>query len=544
LFKKLVSLGTSVFIAVGLTIAGAALPAIAEDPAYVQDDVVDPSPPPTTDVQDDVVQEDVADPSPSPSATCDPDAQYSYAYFASDGPGHTANSGSITITGNAQPCQPLYVTAASWTFDGSTASPQHMDKLNKYTFDQLGTFSFTAPVNCGQGDIYASWTHYIVPPVGDLGVLHPPAAWEQGNFLHDVLAGKGPNPTFVVQTDNGGLNGNATCVIVPTLPTASPITNCFYTGNISMPADTATVHYVRTSGNGTSGINVVTATAQPGYAFPFVAAAGWTVVTSGHVWTKTLNLGNFGPYCAIPGDPSHSDQVCTGGTMFPGTITVGLETGLAYTLTGPATAGDAGPTVPVTTAVTDVAPGTYIIQVSALSGYTLTGAGAWPLTVEILAVDCDQVTLPAAEVNAFSTDQGCSVGKVTTGSVSVLFPLAQEADVQYTLDSTIPVPFAGTDLVTLAVSPGAHTVTATPIGVDGIFAAFGSVGVQNPVTGVVTFSLTVNRFIGTCGNLTTLAFTGRDMSGSGPALAGGGVVLLGFGILFLFMRRNSNTVSE
>jgi hypothetical protein len=537
LFKKLISLGTSVLIAVGLTVAGAALPAIAEDPSGGQDDVVAQTPPPTTDDQ-----YDDTTPSPAPTPTCDANAQYSYTYFATDGPGHTANSGAITITGTAQPCQTLYVTATSWTFDGSTASPQHLDKLNKYTLDQLGTFPFTAPVNCGQGDIYASWTGYILPPDADQGVLHPPAAWEQGNFLHNVLAGMGPNPTYVVQTDNGSLGGNATCVILPSLPIASPISNC-NVGSISIPADTANVHYVRTSGNGTSGINVVTATAQSGFAFPFVAAAGWTVVTSGHVWTKTLNLGSFGAYCAIPVAPSHTDRIC-GVPGAPGTITVGLQPGLAYTITGPATGGGSGPTVPITTAVTTVAPGTYVLQVSAVSGFTLAGAGAWPITVVILGEDCDQETLPAAEVNAFSTNQSCSAGNVMSGSVSVLFPLAQEADVQYTLDSATPVPFAGTDLVTLAVSPGAHTITATPLGVDGIFAAFGSVGVQNPVTGVVTFSFTVNPFTGTCGSLMTLAFTGRDMSSNGPALAGGGVVLLGFGILFLLMRRNSRTASE
>jgi hypothetical protein len=623
MFKKLISIGTSLFIAAGLTIAGVALPAAADYSDGTQptsDSVTPPAP----------LAAPVAAAAP---AACDPYAKFTYTYFPSAGAGHTANSGTVTITGNGDPCTPLFVTAASWTFDGPTASPQHISQLNKYTFDKLGTFPFSAPVNCGQGDIYASWDGYVVPPIADNGVLHPPASWEQGHFLHDVLAGAGPNPTYVVQTSDGTLNGMALCVIQPALPVASVITNCMYLGSLALPANTASVHYQLTNGNGTSGLNTVTATAQPGYLFPFTLSPDWTLVTTGHVWTKTFDLGQFPSNCALAGDPLHSDQMCVSGALVPATITVALTTGLKYTITGPATGGGNGPTVTVTTAVTTVAPGTYIVSVSALAGFTLTGAGAWPITIVILppvncvlwdatanvatipgtcdfagsinaiatsivnatwrdatthvalaslphvagttytveavataghafaggllikpitytiqplmtGPDCDETTLPAAEVNAYATNQGCSVGRVTTGSVSVVFPLAQEADVLYTLDGTTPIPFGAADLVTLAVSPGVHTVTATPNGPDGIFAAVGSVGVQNPTTGVVTFSFTVTRFIGTCGDLKTLAFTGRDLDVAGISLAGGGVGLVGIGIVFVFLRRNYGSASK
>jgi hypothetical protein len=630
MFKKFASIGTALLIAVGVTMAGAALPAAAEyadDSQQTQETPASTAPPADPSLS-------VASVDSTPPATCDPDAKFSYNYFSSTAAGHTANSGTVTITGIANPCKTLYVTAASWTFDGSTASPQHIDQLNKYAFNTLGTFPFTAPVNCGQGDIYASWDTYIVPPAVDLGVLHPPAPWEQGHFLHDVLAG-GPTPTYVVQTSDGTLAGMATCVIQPTLPTAASVKGCDYDGSLKIPADTAKVHYVRSAGNGTTGINTVTATAQPGYVFPFVPSPGWTVVTSGHVWSSTFNLGSYPADCARPGDPAHSNQSCVNGALVSGTITVLLNPGLQYTITGPADGAGDGPTHVVTSAVTPVVPGSYIVRVQALPGFTLSGAGSWPFLVVVeppvncelwdasanvatvsgtcdeagsinpltssivnatwrdavthvaiptlqqvpgttynveavanaghsfpgglltkpisytiddvsTAPDCDQVTLPAAEVNAFATNQSCHVGVISTGSVTVVFPLAQETDVLYVLDGTTPIPFTTTDLVTLAVSPGAHTVTASPTGPDGIFPAVGSAGVQDPGTGVVTFSLTVSAFVGTCSDLETLALAhaGRDFDGAGVALVGAGSLFFGLGLMIVFMRRRNDASDQ
>ena len=54
-------------------------------------------------------------------------------------------------------CDPLYVTATSWKFTGTGVWPQARDVVNELpVITTVGEYAYGAPVNCGQGDIYAS----------------------------------------------------------------------------------------------------------------------------------------------------------------------------------------------------------------------------------------------------------------------------------------------------------------------------------------------------------------------------------------------------
>jgi hypothetical protein len=101
-----------------------------------------------------------------PNPGCISDEGISYTYDP-----HT-NSGVITVeapkrgeinrttTARPQPdtlCEPLYVTATSWTYTGPTKWPQARDVVNELpVITTIGEYEFGAPVSCGQGDIYAS----------------------------------------------------------------------------------------------------------------------------------------------------------------------------------------------------------------------------------------------------------------------------------------------------------------------------------------------------------------------------------------------------
>lgn len=98
-----------------------------------------------------------------------------------------------------------------------------------------------------------------------------------------------------------------------------------------------------------------------------------------------------------PGDPSHSNETCVAGSKVLGSITVGLETGLVYSIDGPKT--HISPVVAKTT--TGLAADDYVVSVLAAPGYTLTGADTWPLTVTIAPATCGQlVTLAYTGVSS------------------------------------------------------------------------------------------------------------------------------------------------
>jgi hypothetical protein len=208
------------------------------------------------------------DPSCAPPAVCIPRSAVSYTYDPA------TNSGVITVgdvaNSTGQLCQGFWVTATSWRYTTSGVWPQILDvvqKLPKITTP--GTYPYVATVTCGQGDIYASFNGQVDPTP----TLSGPSGWE--TFLHNMgFVKPNNNPTYVQQAT--GCNN-----VTPTTPTAKAITECGTYGSVSVPADTESIDYTLT-GNGTTGINKVTAVAKPGYVLTGYPSGGWT-----------FNLGAF-----------------------------------------------------------------------------------------------------------------------------------------------------------------------------------------------------------------------------------------------------------
>ncbi|MCU1422699.1 MAG: hypothetical protein JWN36_2350, partial [Microbacteriaceae bacterium] len=111
-----------------------------------------------------------------------------------------------TATGTL--CKPLYVRAATWTYDtpinpANSGWPQTLKGYNDVTVTSLGTISYQAPyvATCKQNDIYASFNGF-----SDLALptnLTGPNAPHEPSFLHGVLAGFGPTPTYYQSSTAG-----------------------------------------------------------------------------------------------------------------------------------------------------------------------------------------------------------------------------------------------------------------------------------------------------------------------------------------------------
>ena len=106
-----------------------------------------------------------------------------------------------------------------------------------------------------------------------------------------------------------------------------------------------------------------------------------------------------------PGDPSSTGETCTAGSTTPvgGTITVGFETGLTYTIDGPGTKYDGVVTKKTTTGLP---AGDYVVSVVANPGYVLTGATKWPYTLTVAAANC---TIPALAMTGSSPVLGLGI---------------------------------------------------------------------------------------------------------------------------------------
>jgi hypothetical protein len=166
---------------------------------------------------------------------CLPASAVSYTYYnlSNDSIANPANSGLITVTAregySAELCDPFWVVAASWNYSSSTSIwPQTLrstdpagDDAEGY-IDSVGTYFFHAPVECGQGDVYASFTG--MPYVGP--ELFGPSNPFTERFLHG-MGFTGPRPTY--------LNTQPGCNLVnPIAPTANPIVECETYGSIDV----------------------------------------------------------------------------------------------------------------------------------------------------------------------------------------------------------------------------------------------------------------------------------------------------------------------
>lgn len=209
---------------------------------------------------------------------CIPNTAVSYTYDPE------TNSGVIHVENvdgsSGELCKPFWVTATSWKFiEGNKQWSQVRDQVQYLDLiDKPGDYPYSAPVECGQGDIYAAWFDASKPADGQPlppKYLHGPSDPWAEHFLHQ-MGFTGPNPTWTV--DSPGCN-----IVVPETPIASVIDECGEWGSVQVPSDSKAFTYT-TQGDPTHGTFTVTATVNEGY-----------VVQEGAQTVFVFELGEYHP---------------------------------------------------------------------------------------------------------------------------------------------------------------------------------------------------------------------------------------------------------
>ena len=150
---------------------------------------------------------------------------------------------------------------------------------------------------------------------------------------------------------------------------------------------------------------------------------------------------------------------------------------------------------------TELAPGKYTVTATAGEGFVLTGehAGPWKRTITAITGDCGQLgTLAPIPTGVTSTNQVCTTGGATNGTGTITVGRVENADffgvgIDYFINGTkvtsqTTVVAAGTYKVTAASDPNGDASIQ-----DGDLAAW---------------TVTIAAPSASCGELTTLAFTG------------------------------------
>jgi hypothetical protein len=376
------------------------------------------------------------------TTVCLPNSAVSYTYSAS------TNSGRITVA-NLDPskysdalCNGFYVTATGWKYTSTGLWPQSLDGFTKansgHEIAAVGVYDYGYPITCGQGDIYAAFS-----PVPDpYGPLNGPSNTYPEHFLHD-MGFHGPNPTYT-QTSHGNCNVLDKNYVVPT---ASAITGCGISGSITYPtdADTATkVGYQLSSGNGTTGVNVVRATAISPWIFP----DGST--------TKdfTFDLGSYTD-CV---KPAVTDEVgaCTAHGADPSSKTVTFTFDNTKS-TVPVTFAIANEHISVVVGGGDTGHATATVPEAGASYAVTVDSGAGPAVLDTLVVPSFVGCRTSVAGDPSATPASCVAGVQGLGSITV--DLKQ--GIVYTITDAKGV---GT-VVTQATTPepaGDYVVTAAP----------------------------------------------------------------------------------
>ena len=461
--------------------------AAAEAPAAPEASVVTPS------------SEKAAPQSPpaEPAAACIPDNGISYVYNKAD------NSGSITVTDpgsvSGALCTPLYISLVTWNYTTDATWPQTLDTANYLFVDKAGTYPFTAPVTCGQGDVYVHRLHYIVPTA----TIDGPQLWE--DFLN-TLGFSSTTPGYTAMLSPLDCFGEVTPVAPELVKTGA----CGTYGSVT-PAVTEGVVYTTVFDDKT-GAYSVTATPAEGKHF---AGDDQTVVYKGNVGAYVEC-----PTVKVEGDPEAVPQVCDTENpdgVISGYITVVPVEGVSYSIHPLAGGAD----IAVTSTTTPVVPGTYEVTATANPGVILTGVTSWTRTVINEAISCDVPTLAFLSAAVGHIDPACGVNP-TNGAI--------------TIDPTDGVTYSiGSQVLTAArttFAPGAYTVVAT--------APEGDV-----IDGQSVFPVRIASAPTDCGQLTTLAIgdpgtlASTGFSGMPLYLGGSALLLLLGGGLLVWSRRRS-----
>ncbi len=461
---------------------------------------------------------------------CIPTSAVSYTYDPA------TNSGVITVADVEDSshvlCDPFWVTATSWKFVGNSKWPQIRDVVQKLDpISTPGTYEYAAEVNCGQGDIYASFDAQPDPTP----VLNGPSNPFKETFLHG-MGFSGPNPTYI--QDNPG------CAAVKPLVDYE-LGACYQAGQ--SPEFTSVKNLTLVFDNSASTVPVtfsvpdaldiesaetplpsITRTVPPGEVVEVETEPVWDqganyTVSFGGVHSVTIPDSTLiidaydGCLEATPSEPSQTDESCIDDILQPGSITVGLETGLVYSIDGPGTENDVSP---VTETTTEGLPaGEYLVGVMAAPGYVLTGATDWPRTVTIASTVCgDLPTEPLVSPVASMTEMTCTA----PGS----YTLQSSPGVLWTVDGT-PVS-GGTYSVTTASTV---VVSATP---NAPLYGF-EFGFDIPTVWEFEYG---DPETSDCNlQLTTLALTG--VSSSFLLMLAGGALFVGIGGIIMARRRYS-----
>lgn len=422
---------------------------------------------------------------------CLPSSAVSYTYD------RYTNSGVITVQ-NTKPrqyidtlCDPFSVIAVSWAYETTGTWPQtlvgYTTANDGHLISTVGTYAYGNPVTCGQGDVYAAYGTVPTPPAQLNG---------QGDPYHELFLSQmgfvnpGPDDTWTA-TD-------PSChVTEPVAPTVGAKASCGVEGKILWTDDAEKVTYALTRGNGVSGINEVTATAHGNWIFPDN--------TTTHVFTVDLGTPADCTTTVIVADPTATSATCQDGEAQNGTITVGLEKGVDYEITGPH-----GAFTP-TQRTTSVPAGVYTVTATpADDSYVLdfSEQSTWPFTITVGAADCggDIPTLADFSVDWTSTNATCSTG---SGTVTV-GPADFAGYVNFFLDGKPVTPGQP-----VAARIGDHVVSATPVDPSDTVD-------DSPQTATVKGSSTICPT-----ELKTLALTG---TGNPTPWIFGGIALLQLGL--------------
>lgn len=383
-----------------------------------------------------------------PTSECIPSKFVTYTYD------QATNSGTVVVADprgyNGVLCKPFWVTAVAWKFTKNAVWPQALDVENPmsnneggYVISKPGTYTYGAPVACGQGDIYASYvSQEQTSPTGQgKSVLNGPSTPFTEYFLHGMAGFVGPTPTYV----QSPLGCNK---VTPVPATATSSTQCDVPGAVTVgPAGSTVVLttaspiakiggvvYTLTAGNGTAGAWEVTATPDTYKYFD----GSQKVVYSG-------DLGSTSE-CAVAVEPKLTDAVCAPNTGVVTNAYVVIPSGTHFTYMKNGSTLAAGQKVELLPSTTTV------IAVVAKPGYTNTGATSFTFTQG--AIDCDK---PVEYVTPKLVDQTCVVatGEITGATVE----FRATAHVTYLLDGAPVVIPAGQKSLTVPVAAGTHVVT-------------------------------------------------------------------------------------
>jgi hypothetical protein len=517
--KKLIAALTTTVVAVAITLAGVSAPAIAADTSAPDTSASGTSTAATTTTQASYPTSTPSSyptsspsPSPTPSLPCIPDYRVSYTYDSA------TNKGVISVPTDSDTsgllCQSFYVTAASWTYTQNAVWPQNrnvVDALAKITAS--GDYSYAAAVTCGQGDVYASFSASPSPTP----TLTAPGVPFVEHFLSD-MGFKGVSPTYVQQATSCWqpkvVTGSASFTNVTCTPySANQVTLPAVPGGVwSWSKGAATGSYaIGTGFTGApqSGNGAYTYTLADGDSHD-----GYTVTPYSTTWTPT-NASNLDcRITVIPGDPIVTPVVCTDGASTGGSITVDLQTGLNYTLTGPD-----GANVPLINGhAVGLPAGDYVVSVTTEQGYVLGGTIAWPLTVKVdsAANDCTP-TLPVVDAGAVGTAAVCDAQDNAFGTITLTRTDGQTVDYTLEQDGVAGVTDLGTAQTSVSVVPGTYHVTAIPLPGEGLNTLSLPVGAVSNPDGSATMTIVITAPQTACGDIPTLAAFTADASGS-PAL--------------------------